>query len=132
MNNNQMNFDPTTGQPINNQNNTTGLEQPQIVTVDDSNNVQPLPQIVTVDDSNNVQPLPQGVTVDDSINTQQQLQNIPTVEQSQQSFINSVQATNIEKKEDNKNKPNILFIIILFIIIFASIFFLFPFLFKTL
>jgi UDP-3-O-acyl-N-acetylglucosamine deacetylase len=144
--NNQMNFDPITGQPINNQNNTIpmGMEQQQSqVTVP----VQPLPsssqdlstqlvqtsnENVTPFDNLNSEINQTITTVDNSIDTQQQLQSIPTVEQSTQNFINNVQSTNTEKQDEKKDRPNITFIIILFAIIFAAILFLFPFLLKTL
>ena len=105
MNNNQMNFDPMTGQPIN-QNITTIPNQVQTT--------QPVQQ-----PANN-------------INIQQQLQSIPTVEQTKQEFINNTQAENVVKKEEKQDGPNIVFIIILFVIIFAAIFFLFPYLMKVL
>lgn len=105
MNNNQMNFDPMTGQPIN-QNITTIPNQVQT-----TQSVQ--------------QPA-------NNINIQQQLQSIPTVEQTKQEFINNTQAENVVKKEEKQDGPNIVFIIILFVIIFAAIFFLFPYLMKVL
>lgn len=105
MNNNQMNFDPMTGQPIN-QNIATTPNQVQTT--------QPVQQ-----PANN-------------INIQQQLQSIPTVEQTKQEFINNTQAENVVKKEEKQDGPNIVFIIILFVIIFAAIFFLFPYLMKVL
>lgn len=120
MNNNQMNFDPMTGQPIN-QNNTnfaTGIptntiKQNSIQTQTSNVNVVQQPQITT-------------------FNSQQMIQNIPTVEQTKQEFINNIQENNVIKKEEKKDGPNIVFILILFIIIFAAIFFLFPYLQKTL
>ena len=111
MNNNQMNFDPITGQPINQNVNDT---------------VQPQP-VPPVQPEQSIQPVQQEVVVNNPINIQQ-MQNIPTVEQSKQEFINNTQANNAVKKEEKKDGPNITFIVILFVIIFAAIFFLFPYL----
>ena len=124
MNNNQMNFDPMTGQPINqninNMNNVAVPNQVQQVYTQPIPPVQPVPT---------VEPVP---TVDNIVNTQQQMQNIPTVEQSKQEFINNTQANNTVKKEEKKDGPNIAFIVILFVIIFAAILFLFPYLLDVL
>ena len=77
-----MNFDPMTGQPIN-QNNTnfaTGIptntiKQNSIQTQTSNVNVVQQPQITT-------------------FNSQQMIQNIPTVEQTKQEFINNIQTKN--------------------------------------
>lgn len=110
MNNNQMNFDPMTGQPIN-------------------QNITTIPNQVQTTNSQTTQSVQQPAN---NINIQQQLQSIPTVEQTKQEFINNTQAENVVKKEEKQDGPNIVFIIILFIIIFAAIFFLFPYLMKVL
>ncbi|MBQ9072492.1 MAG: hypothetical protein IJY25_04990 [Bacilli bacterium] len=120
MNNNQMNFDPMTGQPINNnqvsQQNIpiVGLEQSETV-------VQSQPQVTPT-----VQPQVTQQPVQTNTVIQQPMQNVPTVEQSKQDFINNTQALTPEKKEEKKNGVNYTFIIILFIAIFVAIFFLFP------
>ena len=119
--NNQMNFDPITGQPIN-QNNNNIIPNNGIINTVEQNNVPVQPE-------NTLNQQPSETTV---INPQQVIQNIPTVEQTKQEFINNTQANSSAKKEDKKDGPNIAFIIFLFIIIFASIFFLFPYLQKTL
>ena len=124
MNNNQMNFDPITGQPINqNINNTNNIAVPN---QGQQVNIQPIP---TVQPISTVEPVP---TVDTIVNTQQQMQNIPTVEQSKQDFISNAQANNAVQAQEKKEGPNITFIIILFVIILAAIFFLFPYLLKVL
>lgn len=110
MNNNQMNFDPMTGQPIN-------------------QNITTIPNQVQTTNSQTTQSVQQPAN---NINIQQQLQSIPTVEQTKQEFINNTQAENVVKKEEKQDGPNIVFIIILFVIIFAAIFFLFPYLMKVL
>ena len=130
MNNNQMNFDPMTGQPIN-QNNTIpnqeqNINQQNIPIV--QTNVTPVQQIPNVQSVPSVEPI-QQVT---PIQTQQQMQNIATVEQSKQDFINNTQANTVVKKDEKQDGPNIAFIVILFAIIFAAIFFLFPYLLKVL
>lgn len=68
----------------------------------------------------------QQTSLTQELQIQNELQNIPTVEQDTQSFINNVQTLNGEKKEEKKEGVNFIFIIILFIVILASIFFLFP------
>ena len=83
-------------------------------------NIQPQTEIIPIQQAQDI----------NALSTQQQMQNIPTVEQSKQDFISNTQAISEEKKEEKKDEPNIAFIIILFVIIFASIFFLFPFLLK--
>ena len=130
MNNNQINFDPMTGQPINTENASTptisqqnipivGLEQEENIPHTQVNQYNTFTQ-QTIDTYNN------------NASVQQQMQVIPTVEQSKQEFINNTQANNTIKKEENKEGPNITFIAILFAIIFAAIFFLFPYLIKVL
>lgn len=125
MNNNQINFDPITGQPINQNVNNTVVPQPEII--------QPVPtveQVPTVEPVQTIQP--QVPIIDSNIYNQQQMQSIPTVEQTKQDFINNTQANSVVEKEEKKEGPNITFIIILFVIIFAAIFFLFPYLLKIL
>lgn len=124
----QMNFDPMTGEPINqnngNVNNTVVLNQvqPESVKQTTAQIVQPTP--VTVESEQNI--------TSNTINAQQQMQSIPTVEQSKQEFINNTQENNTIKKDEKKEGPNVAFILILFAIIFAAIFFLFPYLLEVL
>ncbi|MBR6690873.1 MAG: preprotein translocase subunit SecE [Bacilli bacterium] len=127
--NNNINFDPMTGQPINqNLNNNVVPEQNQAVNVQPVPTVEPV-QPVPVEPIDNLQP---AATVNNGAYIQQQMQNIPTVEQSKQEFINNTQANSTMKKEEKKEGPNLTFIVILFVIIFAAIFFLFPYLLKVL
>ena len=109
MNNNEFNFDSVTGQYIN-QNINNGI------TTQYQN-----------DSAHTITP-----TINDLQTNQQQMQNIPTVEQTPQVFINNTQVNSMDEKLEKKDGPNITFIIILFAIIFASIFFLFPYLLKIL
>ena len=112
----EMKFDPMTGQPLNQNENSiekTSNEQGTVA-------IDPI-ETVAVES-----------TPDNNISTQQQLQNIPTVEQDKQNFISNTQANSTAKEEEKKDGPNIAFIVIMFIIIFAAIFFLFPFLLKNL
>ena len=132
-----MNFDPITGQPINNsivsnQGQQINVQPTQVQTPQQVQ--QPVPTVepvqpVPTPTIESVQPVP---TVNNTISTQQQIQTIPTVEQSKQEFINNTQANNTVKKEEKNDGPNIGFIVILFVIIFAAIFFLFPYLLKVL
>ncbi len=125
-----MRFDPMTGQPINNTNTTVVPNMPNNTTVQNQNfqinqdtqtiQNQPIQQ----------QPINQQSFESTMINQINQMQSIPTVDQSKQDFINNTQNINAEKKEEKKQGINYVFIIILFIIIFAAIFFLFPILLK--
>lgn len=117
MNNNQMNFDPMTGQPINQNAINTNVPQQPIV-----NNAEVTPQ------TQNAEIIPRDVVS----TTQQQMNTIPTVDQNKETFIDNTQANVNTQKEEKKDGPNWVFIIILFVIIFACIFFLFPYLLKVL
>ena len=117
MNNNvEMNFDPMTGEPINNnQNNNISQQNIPVILPETNpmvNQVIPQEQLQNV----NVQPI----------------QTIPTIEQSKEQFINNTQNISETKKEEKKEGVNYIFIIVLFIIIFAAIFFLFPYLLEVL
>ena len=131
MNNNGMNFDPMTGQPLNN-NGVTGMnnvstQNPQINNMAEqyTQNVQP------------TMPQPQPF-VNNSLNEQNNSQvainpapsspanSVPTVEQNSESFINSTQAISSEKAPETKKGINYLLVIVLFLIIFAAILFAFP------
>lgn len=121
--NNQMNFDPMTGQPINQNSNLNNVVPQSTINTDQITN-QTM-QVATENSFQNVEPNLQN-------NIQQQMQNIPTIEQTRQEFISNTQANNTGKKDEKTEGPNIALIIILFTIIFASIFFLFPYLQKVL
>lgn len=121
--NNQMNFDPMTGQPINQNSNLNNVVPQSTINTDQITN-QTM-QVATENSFQNVEPNLQN-------NIQQQMQNIPTIEQTRQEFISNTQANNTGKKDEKTEGPNITLIIILFTIIFASIFFLFPYLQKVL
>lgn len=153
MNNTQPTFDPMTGQPLNSNINTqptfdpmtgqplnSNINNQAILSSTENNQISPAEITITQNQSlptseanTNLQTemitaqLPQENNV---LSTQQQMQSIPTVEQSTQDFISNTQAINEEKKEEKKEGPNIVFIVILFAIIFAAIFFLFPYLLK--
>ena len=121
--NNNVKFDPMTGQPI--QNDTA--ETPVLIEQQNTeNNVQS--QITSETTTENITTEISRINQDAQI--QSQLQIIPTVEQNKQDFINNVQSANQEKKEEKKEKNNLAFIIILFILILAIIYLLFPILFK--
>ena len=130
MNNNQINFDPMTGQPIDNNNNINNqvqnLNQQQQVNLQNLNNNQNLNEVAPV------MPAVASIEQPQTNNIQQQLSSIPTIEQNAEQFVNNTQATNTIKKEEKKEGPNIAFIVIIFAIIFAAIFFLFPYLLEIL
>lgn len=123
MNNNEMKFDPITGQPLNNNLDLNNNISTQDISTN-QNVVQTNQQVI-----HNAQ-IQQSNMVNQDLNNQIQMQSIPTVDQSRQEFINNTQALNAEKKEEKKSGINYAFIIILFAIIFAAIFFLFPYLLK--
>lgn len=142
--NNNANFDPITGQPINQNNNIPNVqtidstvgqvmsEMPalestveqtmSVVQPSDTTIVQEIPELQPLDTSNEI------INVDNSIQTniQDELRNIPTIEQDKQDFINNVQTANQEKKEEKKDKNNLLFIIIAAVVLLLAIYFLFP------
>ena len=112
-----MKFDPMTGEPINN---TVESIQPE-------NNMNQNTEETTVTENQNVtEPVVEQQTFNRT-QIQTELQNIPTVDQNEQKFINNVQAiNNKEKKEEKKEGINFTFIIIMFAIILLAIIFLFP------
>jgi len=140
--NNYPKFDPMTGQPIQ-PNNVQPSVQPVV-----PNMVQPEVQNIPTNVMEPVQPVIEpkieqvnvveepkviensSTTPEVQTNTQAQLENIPTVEQGKQEFINNAQAMNTEKKEEKKEGVNFWFVLIMFGVILAAIFFLFPFLLK--
>ena len=113
--NNNMNFDPITGQPIQN-----NIQQP-VVQPEAIVDQQSIAQTEAA-----MQPQANPVQQQNNINNQMQFQNIPTIEQSKQEFINNIQEIHTEKKEEKKEKINFGFIIILFIVLLVAIYFLFP------
>lgn len=111
--NNNMNFDPMTGLPLNKN------------LIDDEQQLQKEQQIIHEDIN--------YIPANDSNHEEEiknQLQSIPTVEQKKEDFINNTQTINQEKKDEKKKGINFAFIIILFLIILATIYFLFPLLLK--
>lgn len=124
MSNNEMKFDPMTGQPIQNS-----------VQIDNQvQNIQQVPTIEQVQPQNNVEvqtvPIEQQInTIDTNINN---IQAVPTVEQSKQDFINNTQSVTSEPKKEKKDGINWAFIIIMFAIILGAIIFVFPYLLKNL
>lgn len=122
-------------------NNTTNINQEnQNISQQNSDTVlKPITPIAVVDTEvsdntssvNQIQPENNNTTqsqlsTNKEIKIQNELQNIPTVEQDTQAFINNVQSMNVEKKEEKKEGVNFVFIIVLFIIILSTILFLFP------
>lgn len=112
--NSNIKFDPMTGQPIQ---------------VSDDKVVPPVNQSIQTDNQTPNTTLAQPDN-NQQTQIQNQMQNIPTVEQNKQDFINNVQSINNQKKEEKKEGINFVFIIIMFIVILAVIYFLFPLLLK--
>lgn len=110
--NNEFNFDPNTGQPINNN------VQPNVETQNTTQptNTVPVQPTQVVEQQPTVQPT--------------NIQNIATVEQNKQQFINNEQSNLANNKEEKKEGINFTLIFILLALMFLTIFFLFPFLSK--
>ena len=128
---NQTNMQNTMAQTtMNSTMSTPDVQQPQNIDVPNQNTtIQP--NINNVDPIQNTQnTIPPQQHVDMEAHIKDQLQNIPTVEQDKQAFINNVQNMNQETNEQKKESINFVFIIILFLIILAAIYFLFPILLK--
>lgn len=137
MNNNGINFDPMTGQPISQNNNIS--PNPNEVMQNQSNSqtveTQAVNQQVDVGANQSIpNNITQNVPIDSSANVPPEIISAPLVEQSKEQFINNSQVVNQEKvKEKGKNNGiNYLFVIILLAVLFIAIFFLFPLLSKNL
>ena len=116
--NNEIKFDPMTGEPINN--NVEPIQPENTIN-------QNTEQTNIVEPQNIVEPVVETQPTHIQSQIQTELQNIPTVDQNEQQFINNVQSiNNKEKKEDKKEGINFTFIIIMFVIILLVIIFLFP------
>lgn len=113
MNNNGMKFDPMTGEPLNN----SQIDNQSL------NTIPSMPAIPEMPENNSNVTTPMQ---NETINNQPIIQGVPTVEQSQQEFINSTQNISSEKKEEKKDKLNYTFVIILFVLVMLAIYFLFP------
>ena len=127
----KMRFDPNTGKPLDNisentQNNNMKMRF-------DPNTGKPINDInenaVVQANANNAE-----TSINDSLsqNNVTNINNIPTVDQSSNEFINNTQTISSERIEKKKGGLNYTFIIILFIVILISIIFLFPYLAKLL
>ena len=90
--------------------------------------VQPVNPVAPVEP---VQPEPIANQNPAIIQPNQDLQYIPTVEQSNEDYINYTQTANkVEEKSKDTDSINIMFVIAIFIAILAAMFFLFPMLFE--
>ena len=100
MNNNQMNFDPITGQPINqNTNNIDNNVVHNTLEQNNINNVQQVPITETTQTIQNTQSVANITTqevstdlVNNNVLPQQQMQNIPTVDQTYSSISTNAQS----------------------------------------
>lgn len=114
--------------------NNMNINQANQATMDSQ---QPVTTVTTTEYSNlqmqnNIPIVTEHPHVDMEAHIKDQLQNIPTVEQNKQDFINNVQNMNQEITEKKSDNINFGFIIILFVIILAVMYFLFPILIKYL
>lgn len=140
MDNTQTNNAQTSVEPIN-ENSTLPVDPNEFQTNESTAPIEPIETqtveagVETQSQSQNAETnttIPVEPVVDPAVAMQQQMQAIPTVDQSKEAFIDNTQANSTAKKQEKKDGPNWAFIIILFVIIFASIFFLFPYLLKVL
>lgn len=124
--NNKMNFDPMTGEPINNIRDNENYDQ-AIIQINNAvgeqiNLNEQFKQ--TINEEIKQQP------IDELNEIQNKMQSIPTVEQSNQDFINNVQTTNKQKNEEKKESNGIIFFIVAVVLLLLAIYFLFPLLMK--
>lgn len=154
MNNNDLRFDPLTGQLITGNNNTNNLNTDNAAAQNNGAQINPATiGGMQVDNNTNFGPTANPTNVNNSavntgtitsINNEQstitnvqpdnmanQMSGIPTVEQSKQDFISSTQIISSDKNEDKKDGPNFILIAIIFVLILAAIIFVFPFLLKN-
>ncbi len=107
------------------------IPQVQPVTPAEPVPVQPVNPVAPVAPVEPVQPEPIANQNPAIIQPNQDLQYIPTVEQSNEDFINYTQTANkVEEKSKDTDSINIMFVIAIFIAILAAMFFLFPMLFE--
>lgn len=69
-------------------------------------------------------------SINQEVQIQSQFQNIPTVGQNQEQFINNVQTMNQEKKDEKKDNMNPYILLVIAGIMAVAIYFLFPILSK--
>ncbi|MDO4963786.1 MAG: hypothetical protein Q4E75_06815 [bacterium] len=114
---------------MNNTNNASTSQN--IINNNENQNINPQPQ--TTMNNTNIQPqvLSNQNHPLDNKQVNSQMQQIPTIEQTNQNFLNNTQ-NNVSAKEQKKPGINYTFLIILLIILFGAVIFLFPYLFKTL
>ena len=95
------------------------------------NNAQVVPPVQPVNNAQVIPPVQAQPTNNVIIPNVQDLQYIPTVEQTNEEFINNTQATT-KKEEPAKNSEgiNMTFVIIIFVLILAAVFFVFPYIFD--
>ena len=98
--NNNIKFDPMTGEPINNFNQPT-------VSIE---NIQPKIVAETPIIENEQQEKPQN-TINNNTIVQNELNNIPTVDQNEQKFINNIQEISKDKQAEKKQEVNFIFLI---------------------
>lgn len=118
---------------MNNTNNASTSQN--IINNNENQNINPQPQTQPQTTMNNTNIQPQVLSNQnqalDNKQVNSQMQQIPTIEQTNQNFLNNTQ-NNVSAKEQKKPGINYTFLIILLIILFGAVIFLFPYLFKTL
>ena len=136
-----MNFDPNTGEPLQNDNlvNNNNVSVPENnITVDNISTQptvgisQPIPEQPTqpevlepVQANNDISQAAETESTEE-VNMQDSVKGIPTVEQNNQSFVANTQAISSEKKSDEKPKGNYALILILLAVLVVAVFFGFP------
>ena len=111
--NNEIKFDPQTGQPAVGSPNASPLASGTPVQPQPAQ--QPTIQVPPIDAPVNPTTNMQTNTeiINNNINNiQQQMQSIPTVDQNKQEFLNNTNANTVVKDDNKEAKPNIAFIVI--------------------
>ena len=111
-----MNFDPMTGQPINQNYISTNNVNMSSQVPSQTQTETPIIYQNGMQDVQTISNANQNIS-DHNVDVQRQLQNIPNVEQSREEFISNTQVNNNSRNDNKKTKPDI-------------IFFLFPYLLK--
>lgn len=132
MNNSQPNYNPNEGQQYNNIPQNGNQTFNQVPNNQNNINVQPETQLnqtsaVTYQNVQTVSNNEQTASVSNNQNiTQNNMASVPTVEQSNNNFVQNTQTISSEKKVESKKGINYPLVILLFIIVLVSIFFVFP------
>ncbi len=117
---------PTTVQPAVDNSLNSAVQQNNVQTDNFVNTNIPVQNVQPVVNTNTQNVQSNIPTSQQETQIQSQMQNIPTVEQSKEQFINNVQNVNQGHKEEKKETNPLILIGILFVVVLVAIYFLFP------